>query len=104
MQISDQIADHAIEDSLYRFVKLQFLDRGGIDFFGFAIITVKHRNATADLGERKQMRFKSVVEIGGVVGDFVSQVDELSLEWRTLVEQVLGRVRETDPRNNHASA
>src|SRR6266567_4222806 len=34
------------------------------------------------------MSFVSVVEIGGVVGDFVGQIDQLGFERRALVEQV----------------
>ena len=39
------------------------------------------------------MGFVAVVEVGGVVADFVGQVDELGFERRTLIEQVLGQLR-----------
>ncbi len=38
------------------------------------------------------MRFVAVVEVGGVVGDFVDEVDELSLERRALVEEIFGEL------------
>ena len=40
------------------------------------------------------MGFVAVIEIGGVVGNFVSQIDELSFERRSLVKQVLGQFGE----------
>ena len=36
------------------------------------------------------MGFVAVVEVGGVVGDFVGQVDQLGFERRALVEQIFG--------------
>jgi hypothetical protein len=38
------------------------------------------------------MGFVAVVEVGGVVGDFVGEVDELSFERRALVEQIFGEL------------
>jgi hypothetical protein len=37
------------------------------------------------------MGFEGVVEVGGVVGDLVGQVDELGFEGRALVEQIFGQ-------------
>ena len=47
----------------------------GIDLFDFAVEAVEGGDAFADLFERQQMGFVAVVEVGGVVGDFVGQVD-----------------------------
>ncbi len=38
------------------------------------------------------MGFVAVVEVGGVVGDFIDQVDELGFERRALVEQIFGEL------------
>ena len=46
----------------------------------------------AELFELDQMRFVAVVEVGGVVGDFIDEVDELSLERRALVEEIFGEL------------
>ena len=61
-------------------------------------------HAVGDLLDRQQARFVAVVEVGGVVGDLVGQVDELGFERRTLVEQVLGEFGMRFWRRNRASA
>ena len=50
------------------------------------------------------MRFKAVVEIGGVVGDFVGQIDELRFERRPLVKTDIRRVPDAVSRCNRANA
>ncbi len=62
--------------------------RVGIDLLDFAIKALEDRHAFADFLEREEMGFVAVVEVGGVVGDFVGQVDELGFERRALVEQI----------------
>src|SRR6267143_2548939 len=42
----------------------------------------------------KELGFESIVEIGGVVRDFVHAVDELRLERRAQIEKVFGKLRE----------
>ena len=59
----------------------------------FLKVAFKDGYALADLLERKQVRFKAVVQVGGVVGDFVGEVDELGLERRALVQSILGKFR-----------
>lgn len=43
--------------------------------------------------EIKQMRFASIVEVRGVVGNFVHPIDELTFERRAKIEKVFGEVR-----------
>ena len=47
----------------------------GIGLLGFAEETFEDGHAVADLLERQEMGFVAVVEVGGVVADFVGQVD-----------------------------
>ena len=51
---------------------------------------MKNWDAGANLVKCEQVGFVAIVEIGGVVGDFVGEIDQLRFERRTLVEQVLG--------------
>ena len=104
LQIADQVADHAIENPLHRFVEFQFLHDIGIGLFGLAIEAVEDRNAAADLRKRQQVGFIAVIEIGGVVGDFVGQIDELRFERRTLVEQIFGQLGKLVSRNSRGNA
>ncbi len=88
--MGDQIIDKAIQDALQGLVEFLLVGGFGIDLLYFAEETVEYGNSFANLFERKQMRFVSVIEVGGVVGDLIGQVDELSFERRALVEQVFG--------------
>src|SRR5258708_15729473 len=46
-----------------------------------------------DLRNREQPGFVAIVEVGGVVGNFVGKVDKLRFERRPLIEQILGKLR-----------
>ena len=52
----------------------------------------EQRHAFADLREGEDAGVEAVVEIGGQVGDFVGQIDELGFERRELVEEVFGQL------------
>ncbi len=41
----------------------------------------------------KQVRFVAVVEVGGVVGDLVGEVDELRFQRWAIVEKIFGKLR-----------
>src|ERR1700751_2396325 len=79
-RIGDQVVDEEVEDALEGFVEFQLVGGVGIKLLGFAVEALEGGHTFADLVEREKMRFIAVVEIGGVVGDFVGQVDELGLE------------------------
>ena len=86
-------SDETVQDALQGFVEFQLVGGVGIDLLDFAIEAFEDGHAFADFVEREQMRFVAVVEVGGVVGDLVGQVDELGFERRTLVEQIFGEFR-----------
>src|ERR1700728_1332739 len=81
-RVGDQIVDEKIQHPLHGLVEFQFVGCVGIDLLDFTIKAPEERNAFADLFEREKMGFVAVVEVGGVIGDFVGQVDELGFEWR----------------------
>ena len=88
--VLDQISDPAVEYTFNRLVEFQLVDRVGIDRFDFAVEALEDRDALADLLQREQARFVTIVEVGCTVGDFIGDIDELSFERRTKVEQILG--------------
>ena len=87
-RVGDQVVHEQVEDALEGFVEFQLVGGVGIKVFDFAIEALEDGHAFADLLEGKKMSFVSVVEVGGVVGDFVGQVDQLSFERRALVQQI----------------
>ena len=48
---------------------------------------------SADSLRDAQARLESVVQIGGVVGDLVDQIDQLRFERRAFIEQIFGELR-----------
>ncbi len=52
----------------------------------FAVETLENRNAFANCFKRKKMRLVSVVKVSGVVGNLIGEIDELSLQRRTLIQ------------------
>src|SRR5260221_1330466 len=56
-------------------------------------MALKQIHPVRDLLNREQPGFVAIVEVGGVVGNFVSQIDELCFERRTLIEHVLVKLR-----------
>ena len=60
--------------------------------------------AVRNLLDRQQARFVAVVQVGGVVSNLVGQVDELRLQRRPLVEQILGQFGMLLAARNRASA
>ena len=43
--------------------------------------------------EINQVSLEAVVEVGGVVGDLVHEIDQLGFERRALVQQIFGEMR-----------
>ena len=69
----------------------------------FIIKSREQRHLGANHVDVQQLRFVAVVEVGGVVGDLVDEIDELRFDRRTLVEQIFRRAREIAPRRNRAN-
>src|SRR5260221_7825815 len=56
-------------------------------------MALKQTHPVRDLLNREAPGFVGIVEVGGVVGNFVGQIDELCFERRTLIEDVLVKLR-----------
>ena len=61
-------------------------------------------DAVRNLFDCQQSRFVAIVQVGGVVGNFVGQVDELRFERRPLIEQIFGEFGMLFARRSRASA
>ena len=57
-----------------------------------AIEICEERVASENLIDSKEAGFEAVVHVGGVVGDFVDEVDELRFERRAQVEKIFGEL------------
>src|SRR5689334_14856027 len=53
----------------------------------------KERNAGANLLQCKYSGFKAVIKVSGRIGDLVGKVDQLRLQWRTLIQEIFGELR-----------
>ena len=103
-RILDQVSDPAVEYAFDRFVEFQFVDRVRIDRFNFTVESLEYGDAVANLFERKQVGLITIVEVGRAVGNFIGDIDKLSFEWRTAIEQIFGELRKFFTQGNRASA
>ena len=60
--------------------------------FGGSPGLIKSLDSITDFGDLQRLRLERVVEIGGVVSDFVGGVDQLSLEGWLQVQLILGQL------------
>src|SRR5215471_9876228 len=54
----------------------------------------KERNFAAQGTNVKKSRFPRVVDVRGVVRDFVHPINELGLQWRPQIEEIFAKLRE----------
>ena len=81
-RIRNQIAHQPVEHALQGFIELQLLGRSRIQRAHCIVRSRKDLRAFRNLVNGKQMRFAPIVQVGGVIGDFVGQVDDLGLKRR----------------------
>src|SRR6267143_375676 len=58
-----------------------------------AVDLAKKRYFLAQRLHIKKLGFESIVEIGGVIGNFIDPIDELRLEGQAQIEEVFGKPR-----------
>jgi len=81
--VGNQIADEQIDDLAQRIIEFELRLGLGVRGFHFAIDFAEKGDFAANKVEVKKVGLERVVEIRGVVGDFVNPVDELGFQWRT---------------------
>src|SRR5215467_4857253 len=92
-RVPNQIPHPAVQHSSDNLIELQLLGGVWIEDLDFSRQFVEQWYAFSDLIEREQVGFVSIVEVGSVVGEFVSRVNQLRFEGRAFVEQVFGKLR-----------
>src|ERR1700691_4804096 len=86
--VVDQICDQAIKNLLKRLVKFQLAAPLRVAAINFSVSFVKHGNFRAKKIEIEKARLKAIVQISGVISNFVHQIDELGFYSRPLVQAV----------------
>src|SRR6266436_4062086 len=89
----NEISSQRIENPLEGFVEDEFFACAGMRGIDLCVGFVEKRNFPAQDGEIEKFGFEGVVNIRGVVSNFVDAVDELRFEGRAQVQQVFGQLR-----------
>ena len=89
----NQVSGQEIEDAFQSFVEFQLVAPGGMLGINAKESFAKRRYLFAKNGKVEQIGFAGVVEIGGIVSDFVYPIDELGFERRAKIEQVFRELR-----------
>ncbi len=92
-RIGDEVADQVVDHVTQGFIKFQARTCSGMRRFDPGVDVREKRDFVPQRVQIEQIGFERVVEVGGVVGDFVDPVDKLRFEGRTQVEQILGQLR-----------
>ena len=77
-----------VEHALGGFVEFQLLEALRVAALDFLVKSGEERHLRANHFDIQHLCFVAVVEVGGVVGDLVHEIDQLRFEGRTLVEQI----------------
>ena len=91
-RVVDEISREAIEDVFQRFIEFQLPRSARMAMLDLGISRIEYGNFRAQLLEIEEARLETIVEIGGVVGDFVDEIDQLGFKRRALVQQILGEL------------
>src|SRR5271170_2121776 len=92
--VPDQVSNPSVEQAFDRLIEFQLVDRVRINRFDLGVEVLEDRDAVANLLEREQARFVAIIEVGRAVGNFIGDIDKLSFERWSKVEQIFGEVRE----------
>src|SRR5437899_8704208 len=89
----DQIRSEVIKDTLQCFIEFEFFPGGRMGGVNLGVDFAKQRNFPAKHTNVEELGFESVIEVGGVVCHFIDAIDELSLERRTQIKKIFGKLR-----------
>ena len=92
MDFFDEVGDEGIQDAVESFVDPRFGWGSGVFAGDLIVKAVEERDVVADVVDFEDAGVEAVIEVGGEVGDFVGEVDELRFERRTEVEEVVGEL------------
>jgi len=91
--VGDQIADKMIDHVAQGFIEFQAHAGAGMRRFDLCVKLREERNFFPKRIQIEQLGFERVIEIGGVVSNFVHPVNELRFERRAQPEQIFGQLR-----------
>src|SRR5712664_2536951 len=89
----EQVRSQRVQNALESLVEFQLFACAGMRGVHLIVDLAKKRYFLAQRPYIEKLGFQSVVEIGGVVRDFIHPVDELCLERRAQIEKVFGKLR-----------
>src|SRR5260370_27992029 len=89
----NKIGGQCIENPFEGFIEYEFFTRSGMSGIDLRVDFVKKRNFLAQDGEIEQLGFEGIVDIRGVVSNFIDPVDELRFEGRTQIQKVFHKLR-----------
>jgi len=92
-RVGDEIADQMVNHMAQGLIEFQARASAGMPGLDPGVDIREKRDFVAQGVQIEQIGFQRVVEVGGVVSDFVNPVDELRFEGRTQFEQILGQLR-----------
>jgi len=90
----DKIGGQMIEDEPQRCVEFELLPAGRVGGIDLGVRLGKNRNLLPYGIEIEELRFARIIEVCGVVGNFIDPIDELTFERRAKFEQIFGKVWE----------
>jgi hypothetical protein len=88
----DEIGGQRIEDALEGFVEFEFFASARVHRIHLRVNFAEERNFAAQRGKIEQLGFESVVDVRGVVSDFIDPVDELGFERWEETEKVFAEL------------
>jgi len=90
----DQVGSQRIEDVSQDLVEFYSFASAGMRGIHLRIEFAKERHFAAQDGKIEKLGFEGIVEIGGVVSNFIDPVNQLSFERRALIEEIFSELGE----------
>jgi len=88
----DEVVGEGVLHELQGFIEEELGFDAGVLLFDDAITASDDIDVLTDVADVEETGLDTVVKIGGEIGDFVGEVDELGLQRRTLIEEVFGEL------------
>ncbi len=88
----NEIGGQRIEDALEGFIEFEFFTRAWVHRVHLRVDFAEKGNLAAQRGKIEQLGLESVVDVRGVVGDFVDPIDELGFERRAEPEKIFAEL------------
>src|SRR5260370_6773155 len=89
----NEISCQSIKNAFEGFVEYEFFACTGMRGNDLRITFAKKSDFLAQHSEIEKLSFEGIVDVRGVVGNFVDPVDELRFERRPQIQQVFGELR-----------